>query len=291
MLRKFKLKFLRLKRKKEPNDCRSRRGKDKKKMRSRDDQGAGSSASTSTEECAIVFSKAEQKGEGSKPDGEEKPLEATLTENLNGDESFAAVQKDSKDSAVSSMAEEEEERANQDGQVDGLRTIEDTSVLTRTISAVNVIEIDGQRHITSVVFMDNGKHVLAGDREGKIRCWRVDDGKEVGLAMDAGDEVYDIAVSQDSKWIVTGAYGGFAGVFDAESRKLVKELKGHKWEADAVDVSLDGTKIVSGSDDGTVRVWSLASDDGLQLLQDNRDGHCSCSKILAQWTAVSVCFV
>ena len=56
-----------------------------------------------------------------------------------------------------------------------------------------------------VAFLADGKHVLSGSREGKIRRWRVEDGKEVGTPMDAGSAVLSIAVSRDGKWVVSGA--------------------------------------------------------------------------------------
>jgi WD40 repeat protein len=40
------------------------------------------------------------------------------------------------------------------------------------------IEIDGRDIIWSVAFLANGKHVVSGGKEGKIRCWQIEDGKE-----------------------------------------------------------------------------------------------------------------
>jgi WD40 repeat protein len=66
------------------------------------------------------------------------------------------------------------------------------------------IEIDGRDYIYSVAFLVDGKHVVSGGEEGKIRRWRVEDGEEVGMPMDAGSGVFSIAVSRDGKWIVSG---------------------------------------------------------------------------------------
>ncbi|KAG9310455.1 WD40-repeat-containing domain protein [Chiua virens] len=118
----------------------------------------------------------------------------------------------------------------------------------------------GQEDIWSVIFTGaDGKHVLAGGSDRRIRCWQIEDGKEVGEPMDADEVIYDIALSQDGKWIATGASRGFVKVFDAKTRKLVRELDGHEWTVNAIDVSPDGTKIVTGSDDKTVRIWTLAT--------------------------------
>ena len=48
-------------------------------------------------------------------------------------------------------------------------------------------------------------------------------------------------------------------VWDLASGRLEHTLKGHTGGVNAVAVTPDGQRIVSGSDDHTVRVWDLAS--------------------------------
>ena len=68
------------------------------------------------------------------------------------------------------------------------------------------LSCDGRGRIWSVAFLVDGKHVVSGDKEGKIRRWRVEDGIEVGAPMDAGSCVCNIAVSRDGKWITGGRW-------------------------------------------------------------------------------------
>ena len=84
------------------------------------------------------------------------------------------------------------------------------------------------------------------------------------MPMDAGSGVYDIAVSRDGKWIISGTWVGSVIVWNAKSHEKVTEIKGHTDCVDAVDVSPDGTKISSGSKDNTACVWSLST--GQRLL-------------------------
>ncbi|KAF8554789.1 WD40 repeat-like protein, partial [Imleria badia] len=117
----------------------------------------------------------------------------------------------------------------------------------------------------SVAFLVDGKHVVSGGREGKIRRWRVEDGEEVGMPMDAGNSVCNIAVSRDGKWIVSGTKSSLVRVWNAESHEKVTAFKGHSdYNVCAVDVSPDGTRIATGSDDKTACVWSLST--GQRLL-------------------------
>ena len=129
-------------------------------------------------------------------------------------------------------------------------------------SSAKTIRNDGQGEIWSVGFPVDGKHVVSGGDEGKIRRWRVEDGMEVGAPMVAGGPVCNIAVSRDGKWIVCGAVRSVQ-VWNADNSKKVTEIRGGGW-VNAVDVSPDSMKIASGSEDRTASVWSLST--GQRLL-------------------------
>ena len=125
------------------------------------------------------------------------------------------------------------------------------------------IVIDGGTFIYSVAFLDDGKHVVSGGSEGKIRRWRVEDGREVGTPMDAGSRVFNITVSPDEKWIVSGTRNGLVAVWNAENHSKVTEWRAHNNLVYAVDVSPDGTRIATGSRDSTLCVWSLSTGERL----------------------------
>lgn len=128
-----------------------------------------------------------------------------------------------------------------------------------------IIEIDDQTDIIdTVTFLVGGTHVVSGGDEGKIRCWRTEDGMEMGTPMDAGSKVCNIAVSQDGKWIVSGTSKGLVQVWNVENGDKLIEFQGHSNWVNAVDVSPDSTRIATGSDDNTASVWSLPT--GQQLL-------------------------
>ena len=142
--------------------------------------------------------------------------------------------------------------------------VEDSSFVHQ--KEVKPIEISGRDFIWSVAFLADGKDVISGGEEGKIRRWQLEDGKEVGTPMDAGSTVYNIAVSRDGKWVVSGTDSGFVMVWDAENHSKVTEWKAHSRAVFAVDVSPDGTRIATGSNDRTLCVWSLSGSSGERLL-------------------------
>ncbi|KAG9309537.1 WD40-repeat-containing domain protein [Chiua virens] len=134
-------------------------------------------------------------------------------------------------------------------------------------------KFDGRGTIYSVAFLMEGKHILSGGLEGKIRRWQLEDAVEVGTPMDAGDlgHVNNIAVSKDEKWIVGGSTHGYVSVWSVESHERMGEMKGHTRRVGAVDISQDGTKIASGSDDKTVCVWLRRTSERLLTLQHDND--------------------
>ena len=130
-------------------------------------------------------------------------------------------------------------------------------------SSAKLIEIDSREIIHTAAFLVDGRHVVSGGDKGKIRRWRVEDGMEVGAPMDAGSAVYNIAVSRDGKWIVSGRWQSVQ-VWSAESGERVSEFKGHSHRVRAIDVSPNSTKIASGAGDNIICVWSLST--GQRLL-------------------------
>ena len=73
-----------------------------------------------------------------------------------------------------------------------------------------IIEINSQREVYSLVFVEDGKQIISGGEEGFLRRWQIDDGHEVGEAIPVeGGEIYAVALSPDHKWLVCGL--GFPG--------------------------------------------------------------------------------
>ena len=76
--------------------------------------------------------------------------------------------------------------------------------------------------------------------------------------MDAGSSVCAIAVSKDGKWVVSGS-DRLVTVWNVQNHSKVTEWKAHDRWVCRVDVSPDGTRIATVSDDGTLCVWSLST--------------------------------
>jgi WD40 repeat protein len=89
------------------------------------------------------------------------------------------------------------------------------------------------------------------------------EGKEIEEVRDVCEEwVWAVAVSRDSRWVVT-AGGGWNRADSAELKVcevetgIMKKLQGHLRPISCIDISADNTLLASGSDDWTTRIWNL----------------------------------
>lgn len=142
------------------------------------------------------------------------------------------------------------------------------------------IEINGsQAAIHSVLFSEDGEHVLSSGLDEMIRRWRVDDGQEVGEPIRIkGEEIYVAVLSPDRRWLACGlkCYPNSSRlsltpdvmVWDAHTHEKVLDIRvmDHSTTIttmSAVDVSPDSTKIATGGSDKFVFIWSMATGERL----------------------------
>jgi serine/threonine protein kinase/WD40 repeat protein len=73
-----------------------------------------------------------------------------------------------------------------------------------------------------------------------------------------------LAISPDSRQIVSGSADHTARVWDARSRKTIANLRGHNDEVTAVAWSPDGQLVATGSRDRTVMLWAAQTNNQLE---------------------------
>lgn len=109
---------------------------------------------------------------------------------------------------------------------------------------------------------------VAGMGNGFVVIWNKEG--EITGSFQAYDEAVRAIAVGPGGIIVTGSQAGDkAARIWSKSGELLAELKGHKGDVYAVDISIDGKYIVTGSEDETVRIWTI---DG-QLAGGPYSGH------------------
>ena len=117
--------------------------------------------------------------------------------------------------------------------------------------------------ITGLRFSLDGARLFSSSKDKTIRAWNLADGAVAGK-IDVPAESNGIALVSGGKEIVSADADNMLRIWPlpadpapAEPIKPVKELKGHGGPVTAVDSLLpEGKVILSGSQDGSLRVWS-----------------------------------
>ncbi len=131
--------------------------------------------------------------------------------------------------------------------------------------------------VSSVAWLPDGRQALAVSEEGTLQ--RIDPGEGKVLAVlsersrlevllktmvapfaQATTDYTSLAVSPDGTRVVTGggAWGRHVMLWDLGSgKRLAGPPSGHAGSIRAVETSPDGTRAITASSDGTVRVWDL----------------------------------
>ena len=116
--------------------------------------------------------------------------------------------------------------------------------------------------IQTVDFRADGKQLVAGAADGALTVWNLESTQtKEPQSFEPADSPATIAVvSPDGKLLATtGSSNQRPAILvrNLESGKITNVLLGHSEAVKAIAFSNDNTKVVSGSDDKTARVWDL----------------------------------
>jgi WD40 repeat protein len=131
----------------------------------------------------------------------------------------------------------------------------------------------------AIAFSPNGRYMLAGSSlhsfypDHAAQVWDVSTGRELHRLKGHTGWVYAVAISPDSKILLTGSYDGTARLWDAATGKLLRRLEGHNSAVMSVSFSPSGEYILTGGGDSTTRLWRTATGKELCRLISFNDGN------------------
>jgi WD40 repeat protein len=124
--------------------------------------------------------------------------------------------------------------------------------------------------VWSVSFSSDGRQLASGSSDGTMRLWSVPEGVP-GPVVQHVSPVYCVAFSPvvGSNMLVSGCNDSIVRLWDVSgiNPQLLRELHGHSNWIWSVAFSPDGSQLVSGSWDKTVRLWSVASGKLLKTME------------------------
>jgi len=115
--------------------------------------------------------------------------------------------------------------------------------------------------VYSAVYSSSGKWIATGGGDTTVKLWDAETGKETRTLYGHTSEVRAVAFSPDEKRIAASCSIVFSDeqsvtrVWNIEDGRELFALKGHTGGITCVAFSPDGKTIITGSYDGTVRLW------------------------------------
>jgi WD40 repeat protein len=114
------------------------------------------------------------------------------------------------------------------------------------------------------IFSPDGSKVATSSADGQTRVWNLS--AQLLQEFPAVGEVWQIAFSSDGKWLVTASLDKSAMVWDVERGALRLTLS-HLSGVRAAAFRPGTSDVVTGSDDGEVRLWRTAARDLIDYLR------------------------
>lgn len=113
-----------------------------------------------------------------------------------------------------------------------------------------------KEHVKRLSFTHDDRLLLALT-EDNLQIWDVDNGcLSCRIRLSQSN---DMAIDNDDRWIALATLNFAVEVYDLKELKKVKEIQhAHSESLTSVDFSPDGSKIVTSSFDGRIRVWDWA---------------------------------
>ncbi len=159
---------------------------------------------------------------------------------------------------------------------DGKRIVsgsQDNTLRLWDVKSGEVIGTPLQGHgtgVSSVAFTSDGSRIVSGSLDRSVRWWDGRTGAAMGELVAAPLPVTSLALSPDDRRIVSAMYtpGGSSDVFtpailqvwDARTGQPIgAPMGGHTNPVRTVAFSPDGSRIISGSEDLTLRLWDAST--------------------------------
>ena len=159
-----------------------------------------------------------------------------------------------------------------DGSVQGVAVSPDGVLATGSADGyVRVWRIDGTglaplyklsvgaptNFVYSVAFSPDGGLIAAGSKDKQVRVWDTGDGSEVTAPLGGFSSwVNSVAFSPDGRSLAGAASGGIVRTWSTDSWELEEDLTGPT-NFTSVQFSTYGDRLVTGSIDGTARIYRL----------------------------------
>jgi WD40 repeat protein len=121
--------------------------------------------------------------------------------------------------------------------------------------------------VNAVDFNNDGSLLLSGSNDNNIKLWNVETGELLKTFSEHVTQTKDVVFTSDGKNAVSAENNYIVywrNVVEGHIGK--KPFYGHTGTVNSIDMNQDMSKIVSGSRDGTIKIWDVESGQMLQSI-------------------------
>ena len=119
-----------------------------------------------------------------------------------------------------------------------------------------VVQLEGDSSsVYTVKFSPDGEILAGAGYDGNVKLWEVENWEHLG-ALASGATVFTISFSPDSSTLASTGYES-VNLWEVESGEKIATLTEHTGWVNAVAFSPDGSALISGGDDETLRIWDV----------------------------------
>lgn len=112
--------------------------------------------------------------------------------------------------------------------------------------------------ITCINFSADSDLLACGTIEGEVGVWKLSTGKLLKSFQNVHQNgVTSVSFSPDQQSLLTTGFDNNVHILGMKSGRILKELRGHSSYVNCA-IWLDGTSVLSGCHDGTVKIWDLS---------------------------------
>ncbi|MEO6190755.1 MAG: caspase family protein, partial [Saprospiraceae bacterium] len=123
--------------------------------------------------------------------------------------------------------------------------------------------IQGSSMINALSFSADGKSIITGCFSGILEVWDLATGYLEQTIGTVGEESLTVSNSKDGIYIASGDNAGMITLWNNKTQSIIK-LSGHQTKVMSVNFSADSKMLLSGSADGSSKLWDCAT--GKELL-------------------------